>query len=93
MFDAKAKPHLNKEYSGRNVTRFTGNTLEELAAKLEGVDPQAFPEDTVRAYNAAVRTDVPFNTAVRDGRGTTRIEPPKSTGRTRSTRPRSRPTA
>ena len=77
VFDARVKPLLKKEYSGRNVTRFTANTLEELAGKLEGVDPQAFL-NTVRAYNAAVRTDVPFNHAVRDGRCTAGIEPPKS---------------
>jgi tricarballylate dehydrogenase len=77
VFDAKVKPLLKKEYSGRNVTRFTGNTLEELAARLEGVNPEAFLK-TVREYNAAVRKDVPFNHAARDGRGTVGIEPPKS---------------
>jgi len=77
VFDAKLKPLLRQEYSGRNVTRFTADTLEDLAGKLEGVDPQAFLR-TVREYNAAVRTDVPFNHAVRDGRGTSGIEPPKS---------------
>jgi tricarballylate dehydrogenase len=77
VFDARVKPLLKKEYSGRNVTRFTANTLEELAARLEGVDPQAFLK-TVRAYNAAVRTEVAFNHAVRDGRCTVGIEPPKS---------------
>ena len=77
VFDARVKPLLKKEYSGRNVTRFTANTLEELAAKLEGVDPQAFLK-TVREFNAAVRTDVAFNHAVRDGRCAAGIEPPKS---------------
>src|SRR5262249_29886621 len=33
---------------------------------------------TVREFNAAVRTDVPFNHAIKDGRGTAGIEPPKS---------------
>jgi tricarballylate dehydrogenase len=77
VFDAKVKPLLKKEYSGRNVTRFIASTLEELAGKLEGVDPQAFL-NTVRAFNAAVRAEVPFNHAVRDGRCTVGIEPPKS---------------
>ena len=39
--------------------------------------PQAFLR-TVREYNAAVRTDVPFNHAVRDGRGTVGLDIPKS---------------
>ena len=77
VFDAKTKPLLKKEYGGRNVTRFIGNTLEELADRLEGVDPKMFLT-TVREYNAAVRTDVPFNHAVRDGRCTVGIDPPKS---------------
>ncbi len=77
VFDAKMKPLLKKEYSGREVTRFTASTLEELAGKLEGVDPQAFLR-TVREYNAAVKKDVPFNHAVRDGRCTVGIEPVKS---------------
>jgi len=77
VFDAKSKPLLKKEYGGRNVTKFTGNTLEELAGKLEGVDARQFLK-TVRDYNAAVKTSVPYNHAVRDGRGTEGIEPPKS---------------
>jgi len=77
VFDAKVKPLLRPEYGGRNVTRATANTLEELAAKLEGVDPEGFLR-TVRAFNAAVRTEVPFNHAVKDGRCAAGIEPPKS---------------
>jgi tricarballylate dehydrogenase len=77
VFDAKVKPLLLKEYGGRNVTRVTANSLEDLAARLEDVDARTFL-DTVRAFNAAVRTDVPFNHATRDGRGTVGIEPPKS---------------
>jgi tricarballylate dehydrogenase len=32
----------------------------------------------VAAFNAGVRGDVPFDPAVKDGRGTTGVEPPKS---------------
>ena len=34
--------------------------------------------DTVREYNEAVRTDAPFNPAVKDGRGTQGLAIPKS---------------
>jgi tricarballylate dehydrogenase len=44
---------------------------------MEGVDAKAFLR-TVREYNAAVQTSVKFEPAVRDGRGTVGIEPPKS---------------
>jgi tricarballylate dehydrogenase len=77
VFDARVRPLLRPEYGGRNVTRVVANTLEALASKLEGVNPEAFLK-TVREYNAAVRTDVPFNHGVKDGRCTVGIEPPKS---------------
>jgi tricarballylate dehydrogenase len=77
VFDAKVKPLLRPEYGDRNVTRVAASTLEELAARLDGVDPQGFLR-TVREFNAAVRTDVPFNHSIKDGRATAGIEPPKS---------------
>lgn len=77
VFDAKVKHLLRPEYGDRNVTRVMANTLEELAAKLEGVNPEGFLR-TVREFNAAVRTDVAFNNSIKDGRGTVGIEPPKS---------------
>src|SRR5262249_9382689 len=70
-------PYLADSYRGKAVTRVSADTLEELAAKLEGVDAAGFLR-TVREFNAAVRTDVPLNHAIKDGRGTVGIEPPKS---------------
>jgi tricarballylate dehydrogenase len=55
----------------------TGRTLEELVAKMDGVDPQGFLR-TVAEYNAAVRQDVPFNPNIKDGRGTSGLVLPKS---------------
>lgn len=77
VFDSKVKHLLRPEYRVRQVTKVTANTLEELAQKLEGVDAEGFLS-TVRAFNAAVRTDIPFNHIIKDGRGTQGIEPPKS---------------
>ena len=77
VFDAKVHELLRPEYGHKNVTRVTGNTLEELAAKMDGVNAEAFLR-TVREFNAAVRKDVPFNHSVKDGRCTVGIEPPKS---------------
>ena len=68
---------LRPEYGDKAVTRVTANTLEELAAKMEGVNAEGFLK-TVREFNAAVNNDVPFNHAVKDGRCTVGIEPPKS---------------
>ncbi|MFT5174001.1 MAG: tricarballylate dehydrogenase [Gammaproteobacteria bacterium] len=76
VFDQKVTAMLRDEYRIRRVTKVTGNTLEELASKLEGVDPDQFLK-TANEYNAAVQTDVPFNPAVLDGRGTVGLEVPK----------------
>jgi tricarballylate dehydrogenase len=69
IFDSKVTHLLRGEYRIRRVTKVHGDTLEDLAQKLEGVDPEGFLR-TVRAFNAACRTDIPFNPNVRDGRCT-----------------------
>jgi tricarballylate dehydrogenase len=69
IWDQKVKHLQRDEYHIRRATKVVGNTLEELAQKLEGVNPQQFVA-TIREYNAAVRTDVPFNPNVKDGRHT-----------------------
>ncbi len=69
VFDAKATPLLRSEYSIRRTTKAEANTLEELADKLEGVNPQKFLK-TVYAFNESCRTDIPFDPNVRDGRRT-----------------------
>jgi tricarballylate dehydrogenase len=69
VFDQKTVHLLRDEYRIRQVTKVSANTLEELSEKLEGVDPKGFLAE-MKAYNAAVQTDVPFNPNVKDGRGT-----------------------
>ena len=69
VFDSKVVDLLRDEYRIRQVTKVQADTLEELAAKLEGVDPEAFLAH-VAEYNAAVMTEVPFDPSVKDGRGT-----------------------
>lgn len=77
IFDAKTTPLLREEYKIKRVTKVTADTLEELAQKLEGVDGEAFLKE-VQRFNAAVRTDIPFNPAVKDGRRTEGLEVPKT---------------
>ncbi|HXF65390.1 MAG TPA: FAD-binding protein, partial [Burkholderiales bacterium] len=77
VFDAKVKDILRPEYRIKLVTKASARTLEELAQKLEGVNPEGFLK-TVREFNAAVRRDVPFDHTVKDGKCTVGIEPPKS---------------
>ena len=73
VFDKKIIPMLRDEYRIKRVTKVTASTLEEFAAKLEGVDPKGFL-DEIKRYNAAVRTDVPFNPNIKDGRSTQGLE-------------------
>jgi tricarballylate dehydrogenase len=77
IFDAKVTSLLRDEYRIRQASRFRADSLEELAAKLDGIDASAFLE-TVAAYNAAVSQDVAFNPNVKDGRSAVGITPPKS---------------
>lgn len=77
VFDAKTTALLSDEYRIRQVTRVTADTLEELVAKMEGVDPAGFL-DTIAAFNAAVAIDTPFDPTIRDGRAARGLTPPKS---------------
>jgi tricarballylate dehydrogenase len=77
IFDAKVKGQLRDEYRIKQVTRVTANTLEELVKKLDDVDADAALAE-IKAYNAAVRTDIPFNPNVKDGRCTTGLAVNKS---------------
>ena len=77
VFDHKVAHLLRDEYRIRQVTRVAADSLEQLAAKLEGVDAAGFLA-TVEAFNDAVQTDVPFDPNVKDGRGTAGLALPKS---------------
>ncbi|HEX3501534.1 MAG TPA: FAD-dependent tricarballylate dehydrogenase TcuA, partial [Stellaceae bacterium] len=77
IFDAKVLSMLRDEYRIRQVTKARADTLEELVTKLDGVDP-ANCLQTIEAYNKAVKIDVAFNPAIKDGRGTVGLTVPKS---------------
>jgi tricarballylate dehydrogenase len=77
VFDKKVLHLLRDEYRIRQVSKVSADTLEALAAKLDGVNAARFLE-TVRDYNAAVRQDVPFDPNVKDGRSTQGLEIDKS---------------
>ena len=75
IFDQKVVHLLREEYRIREVTKAEASTLEELARKLE-IDVDGFVR-TVREYNAAVQPGA-FNPAVKDGKSTKGLTPPKS---------------
>jgi tricarballylate dehydrogenase len=69
VFDKKVLHLLREEYRIKRVSKVSADSLEELASKLEGVNAANFL-DEVRRYNAAVRTDIPFDSRFKDGRST-----------------------
>jgi tricarballylate dehydrogenase len=77
VFDQKVKHLLRDEYKIRQITKVTANTIEEFAQKLEGVNAAEFLR-TIKQWNGAVRTDVPFNPNIKDGRCTQGLAVDKS---------------
>jgi tricarballylate dehydrogenase len=77
IWDQKTKHLQRDEYNIRQCTKVSANTIEELAKKLDGVNPEQFVK-TIAEYNAAVRTDIAFNPNVKDGRRTEGLAVPKS---------------
>lgn len=77
VFDSSVSSLLRSEYRIREVTTVRADTLDGLANQLDGVNSERFLQ-TVRDFNEAVDTSVPFDPNVRDGRGTRGLAPPKS---------------
>lgn len=69
VFDQRGVALLPDEYRVRHATRLESPTLEGLAKLMEGCDAAAFLR-TVGEFNAAVKREVPFNPAQKDGRTT-----------------------
>ena len=77
VFDSKIIPALRDEYRIKRVTKVRADTLEEFVKKLEGVDPDACLRE-IKEYNKAVRKDIPYNSAINDGRRTEGLKINKS---------------
>ena len=76
LFDARTAPLLRQdEYTAPGVSKYEAASLRDLAAQI-GVDPDAL-EATIREFNASIN-DAPFNPAIKDGKRTVGITPPKS---------------
>src|SRR6202165_4120301 len=77
IFDGKVRHLLRDEYKIRQVTKRVANSLEELVKNLEDTDGTRALEE-IKRYNAAVRTQIPFDPNVKDGRRTEGLAVPKS---------------
>jgi tricarballylate dehydrogenase len=78
VFDQRAIPLLRETYRIRQVTKVSADTLDGLAAKMEGVDATRFLA-TVQEYNRrAPEQDAPLVASIKDGLGTQGLALPKS---------------
>ena len=77
IFDAKVSHLLWEGYKSKYATRFSADTIEELAEKLDDVNSAQLVR-TIREYNASIESTAPFNPAVKDGRCTVGLDVPKS---------------
>jgi tricarballylate dehydrogenase len=76
LYDARTAPLLRQdEYTAPGVSRFEASSIGELAEKI-GVSPARL-ERTIHEYNNAVQ-EGEFNPAIKDGKGTIGVTPPKS---------------
>lgn len=73
IFDQKVTHLLRDEYRIPQITKATAATIEELAKKLDDVDPDAFLAE-IKRYNASVDKTTPFNPNIKDGRATTGLD-------------------
>lgn len=77
IFDAKVFDLLYAEYRFHDAHFVEAETLDDLAAKLDGVDPGA-ARATLAAYNEACDGETPFDPTALDGKAARGIAPPKS---------------
>ncbi|MCH8238202.1 MAG: FAD-dependent tricarballylate dehydrogenase TcuA [Proteobacteria bacterium] len=77
VFDSKVTHLLREEYRIRQITKVTADTIEDLAEKLDDVDAEGFLAE-VKAFNAAVNTDTPFDPTVKDGRSADGLRVPRA---------------
>ena len=72
VFDAKVTRLMRDEYRIRQITRVAADSLEELADRLSeehSMNRETFLR-TIDEFNTAVRSDIPFDPTVKDGRRT-----------------------
>jgi tricarballylate dehydrogenase len=77
IFDAKVFDLLYAEYRFHGAHFVEAQSLEELAGKLDGVDPKAALE-TLRAFNDAVDESTPFDPTIKDGKSARGLTPPRT---------------
>jgi tricarballylate dehydrogenase len=66
VFDQKVQHLLRDEYRIRQVTKVEAGSLEELAAKMDGMNAARFVE-TITEFNESIDVSTPFNPNEKDG--------------------------
>jgi tricarballylate dehydrogenase len=69
VFDSQTLYLLRDEYKMRGATKVRADSLEELVAKMQDVNPAGFLK-TINEFNTAVKRDVKFDPNIKDGKTT-----------------------
>jgi tricarballylate dehydrogenase len=77
LFDDQVAELLHDEYSRPSPDRVVAASLDELVGALDGMHGAQLRR-TIAEFNQAVRSEVPFDPTILDGRGTAGLVPPKS---------------
>lgn len=77
IFDAKVDHLLRDEYRIPEVSKVIADNLEVLASRIEDLDTRTFLH-TIKTFNEALDTSVPFDPNVKDGRRTHGLDVDKS---------------
>lgn len=77
LFDAKVFDLLYSEYRFHDASFVEADTLDDLAAQLEGVDAVKARE-TIDSFNAAVDPEVDFDPTILDGKSARALDPPRT---------------
>ena len=77
IFDKHGAARLHGEYRVKQSARTKADTVEALVAQLDGMKREACLAN-IAAFNAAVRTDIPYDPGKKDGRCTQGLAIPKS---------------
>ena len=78
IFDAKVEDLLYAEYRFHDAHFVEAESLDQLIDRMDGIDDRDAVRRTLADFNAAVDGSTPFDPTIKDGKGTSGLDLPKS---------------
>jgi len=78
IFDSKVDDLLYGEYRFHDAHYVEAETLDGLIEKLDGIKDKSAVRKTIDSFNNAVMEEVGFDPTIKDGKGTSGLDLPKS---------------